>query len=140
MVLRIRQDARGAAVRQRTQALLFLVVGGVQFGFDAGLFVALTWLGTLPAWANIVSRLSAACLGFFLNGRLTFGHKALTRGQFARYIATWVLLTAVSTATVAGVAAMAGLKWAWLAKIVVEVVLAVASFLLMRNWVFKARD
>lgn len=128
-------------MRQRTQALLFLAVGGVQFGLDAGLFVALTWLGMLPAWANIAARLSAACLGFFLNGRLTFGHRSLTNAQFARYIATWVLLTAVSTATVAGVATMAGLKWAWLAKLLVEIVLAVASFLLMRNWVFgKPRD
>ncbi len=127
-------------MRQRTQALLFLGIGAVQFGVDAGLFVVLTWLGMMPAWANIVSRLSAACLGFFLNGRLTFGHGALTRGQFARYIATWVLLTAVSTVAVAGVATMAGLTWAWLMKIAVEIVLAVASFLLMRNWVFTARD
>jgi len=123
-------------VRQRTQALLFLVVGGVQFGVDAGLFVGLTWLGMVPAWANIAARLSAACLGFFLNGRLTFGHRSLDRAQFARYIATWVLLTAASTITVASVATMAGLEWAWLAKLLVELVLAVASFLLMRNWVF----
>ncbi|MDQ2701771.1 MAG: GtrA family protein [Pseudomonadota bacterium] len=125
-------------MRQRTQALLFLVIGGVQFALDAGLFVALTWFGMVPAWANIAARLSAACLGFFLNGRLTFGHRSLGRAQFARYISTWVLLTAASTITVAGVAAMAGLKWAWLAKLLVEIVLAVASFLLMRNWVFGA--
>jgi len=126
-------------VRQRTQALLFLVAGGIQFGVDAGLFVLLTWLGMVPAWANIAARLSAACVGFFLNGRLTFGHRSLDRAQFARYIATWMLLTAASTATVASVATVAGLEWAWLAKLLVEAVLAVASFLLMRNWVFGTR-
>ena len=30
-------------MRQRTQALLFLGIGAVQFGVDAGLFVFLTW-------------------------------------------------------------------------------------------------
>lgn len=118
-------------------AVLFVVVGGLQFGLDAGLFVALTWVGMVPAWANIASRLVAACVGFFLNGRLTFGHKALTNVQFARYIACWMLLTAASTVTVAAVAELSGLQWAWLAKVLVEIVLAAASFLLMRNWVFR---
>ena len=134
MTSRLRMPAGDAA-----RVLSFLLVGGLQFALDAGLFVGLTWLGMAPAWANISSRLAAACVGFFLNGRLTFGHASLTRTQFGRYVASWVLLTVASTMTVAAVAGVAGLRWAWLAKVLVEVVLAAVSFLLMRNWVFSAR-
>ncbi len=124
---------------ETARILSFLVIGGLQFALDAGLFVALTWLGAVPAWANIASRLAAACAGFFLNGRLTFGHARLDRAQFARYIASWVALTAASTVAVAVVAGLAGLRWAWLAKFLVELVLAAVSFVLMRAWVFRPR-
>lgn len=120
------------------RALVFVLVGATQFALDAGLFVALTWAGMPAAPANIASRFLAACVGFVLNGRMTFGRRSLDRWQFARYIATWVVLTGVSTIAVAGTATLAGLRWAWLAKVMVEIALAFASYLLMRNWVFRS--
>lgn len=119
--------------------MVFVAVGAFQFALDAGLFVVATWAGMPPAPANILSRLLAACVGFFLNGRMTFGRRTLDRWQFARYIATWVLLTGASTLAVAGAATLAGLRWAWLTKIAVEIALAFASYLLMRNWVFGSK-
>lgn len=128
---------KGRVPSKATEPLLFIAVGGFQFVLDSGLFVTLTWLGMLPSIANVLARLSAACVGFWLNGKLTFGQRALTRRQLGCYAICWVLLTVASTSFVAGAAALAGLKWAWLTKVVVEVVLAATSFVLMKNWVFR---
>ena len=139
----IRRWQLGLAGKRHTNArqeafklFLFLVIGGLQFAFDAGAFVALTWVGVMPSFANVLARLFAACVGFTLNGKLTFNQRSLTKTQFIRYAICWGLLTITSTVLVVAAATMAGLKWAWLTKVLVEVVLAAVSFVLMRGWVF----
>ena len=47
------------------------------------------------------------------------------------------MLTVVSTVAVAQVAALAGLSWSWIAKPFVEAGLAVAGFVVSRQWVFS---
>lgn len=116
---------------------MFLAVGGFQFIFDAGLFILLTYWGMMPFWTNLLTRFSAAMLGFWLNGKLTFGHPRLTRRQLWRYVAVWMLLTLLSTGAVGLIGHAAGMRAAWAMKIVVEVLLAALSFVLMRRWVFR---
>lgn len=130
----------GVYQRDGMRLMLFLLFGGVQFCLDAGLFMLMSYLGLSAIIANVLARFLAACTGFLLNGKMTFGREKLDRVQFARYVICWVALTCVSTLLIAMVASTAGLRWAWAAKILVEVVLAFVSFLMMRNWVFaKAR-
>ena len=116
---------------------LFLVVGGLQFGLDTGLFILLTHWGMAPSWTNVLTRFSAALLGFLLNGKLTFGQSRLTGRQLSKYLLLWVLLTLLSTGTVVVIGQLAGIQAAWGMKVLVEVVLAVLSFVLMRRWVFR---
>ncbi|MGB3394199.1 MAG: GtrA family protein [Stenotrophomonas sp.] len=117
--------------------VLFLAVGGLQFVFDAGLFILLTHWGMAPSWTNLLTRFSAALLGFLLNGKLTFGQPRLTRRQLSKYLLLWVLLTLLSTGAVITIGQVAGIRAAWGMKILVEIPLAVLSFVLMRRWVFR---
>ncbi|HYG07422.1 MAG TPA: GtrA family protein [Stenotrophomonas sp.] len=124
-------------LRQGSQ---FLVIGLVQLCLDWSLFVAFTTLGVPVPAANVASRVCAALVGFWLNGRFTFAHEGRARlgwRPLSRYVAVWLVLTAASTLLVGALAAHLGLEQAWLAKPVVEAGLAVLSFLLMRHVVYR---
>lgn len=118
----------------------FIVIGLAQLLLDWLVFVGISALGVPVPVANIVGRTSGALLGFWLNGRYTFardGQASLGWGRFARFWAVWGVLTAISTWAVTSVAAMVGLQWAWIAKPVVEGLLAVASFFIWRHVVYR---
>lgn len=116
----------------------FALVGLVQWAIDWGLLVALSHLGIAIATANIVGRIAGALAGFWLNGNLTFGGGGTSRWrQFARYAVLWGINTVFSTMAMAWIDAHAGLHGAWLAKPLVEGVLAVNTFLLSRWWVYR---
>lgn len=119
----------------------YIAFGLLQLLLDWLIFVAGTALGLPVGPANIIGRLAGMLLGFWLNGRFTF---ADSRGQrlgwarFARFLLLWLLLTATSTALLAAASDGLGLRWAWLAKPLVEASLAVVSFFGMRRFVYSA--
>ena len=118
----------------------YLVFGVLQLLLDWLMFVALTALGVPAAPANLASRTSAALLGFWLNGRYTFADgngQRLGWRRFARFWLLWLAMTAISTVLVAWVASRLGLHQAWLAKPLVEGMLALATFFLLRHWVYR---
>jgi putative flippase GtrA len=122
------------------QGAVFVIVGGVLVMVDWAVFVVLSASGLPPAPANVAGRLAGAVLGFFLNGSVTFrGEQGARLGQhrFARFALVWVVLTALSTALVTGIAAGPGLHYAWLAKPLVEACMALISFVVCRQWVFR---
>jgi len=122
------------------QGGFYLAFGVLQLLLDWLLFVAFTALGMPAAPANLASRTSAALLGYWLNGRYTFADDAGSRlgwKRFARFWLLWLAMTAISTVLVAFVAARLGLHWAWLAKPLVEGVLAMANFFLLRHLVYR---
>lgn len=122
------------------QGRFFLLVGVLQLLLDWAVFVALSALGMPAAPANLIGRISGACLGFWLNGRLTFaveGEARLGPHRFARFAAVWIGLTIVSTIGVTWLAAQFGLAWSWAAKPAIEGVLAVVSFLVSRHWIYR---
>jgi putative flippase GtrA len=126
-----------ALLRQGSQ---FLVIGLLQLVLDWGLFVAASALGVAVAPANLAGRVGGALLGFWLNGRFTFAERVggkLDWRHFLRFWVAWAVLTALSTWLVAAAAHAFGLHWAWLAKPVVEGVLAVLSFFVWRQLVFR---
>jgi putative flippase GtrA len=118
----------------------YLAFGILQLLLDWAAFVALTALGLPAAPANLASRTSAALVGFWLNGRYTFADGTGSRlgwRRFARFWALWLVMTVLSTALVATVESRLGLRWAWLAKPLVEGGLAVANFFLLRRLVYR---
>lgn len=126
------------------QPLLFLVVGGIQYLVDAGLYIVMISNGITTLPANITSRASAAGLGFLLNRYVTFGQRNESLGRFARSLFRFLLLFAAMT--LISTLAVLGLEVVWgsdntsriAAKLLVEALLAVASFLVSRFWVFRS--
>jgi len=121
----------------------FLAVGGIQYLLDAGLFALLISAGIATTPANITSRATAAAAGFVLNRYVTFGQRNDTlkrfRDSLLRFVVLWVSLTVVSTLSVLWLESVWGSDSTHriMAKLAVEAVLAVVSFVLSRWWVFR---
>lgn len=121
------------------QSRHYLMIGGVQWLVDWGVMVGLSHLGMLIEPANVAGRISGAALGYWLNGRITFAGEEHELGpvQLQRFILMWVFTTAASTWAMGSIDALFGLKWAWLAKPGVELLLGVIGFALSRHWVYR---
>ncbi|CAA9310791.1 MAG: hypothetical protein AVDCRST_MAG71-659 [uncultured Lysobacter sp.] len=117
----------------------YLAIGMLQWLVDWGVMVGLSHLGLPIEPSNVAGRVSGAALGFWLNGRITFAgsETAIGRRQFMRFAMMWVLTTVISTWSLGAINRAVGLKWAWLAKPAVELVLGAAGFLLSRHWVYR---
>ena len=123
----------------RRQGSHYLAIGGLQWLLDWGVTVCLSHLGMLIQPANITGRVSGAMLGYWLNGKFTFAdeHCAMGRVQFQRFAFIWLCMTAASTVAVGAVDDVLGLKWAWLAKPLVEIALGLVGFVLSRHWIYR---
>lgn len=119
------------------QGGLFLLIGLAQLALDSSIFIGMTALGLPVVASSLIGRSSGAAIGFWLNGRYTFGKAKLDRSHAARFIIAWLLLTVLSTALISSIAAQLGLHAAWLAKPLVEAALAVASFVISRHWIYR---
>lgn len=121
------------------QSRHYLLIGIVQWLLDWGVLVLLSHAGMSIAAANIIGRVAGACLGFWLNGRLTFaGDDTLVgRTQFVRFGILWLGTTLVSTWSLGVIDRVVGRGWAWLAKPAVELLLGVAGFIGSRHWVYR---
>ena len=77
----------------------YIVVGLLQLLVDWAVFVMLSATGLAVEPANVAGRISGAALGFWLNGRFTFAGEdtAVGRRQLARFLAMWLVTTAMST-------------------------------------------
>ena len=131
-------------MKPTAQYFLFLVIGGVQIVVDTLMFAAILVFAGEPLLGNVVSRGTAATVGFILNRRYTFnarrGGKA--SGQVLRYILLWFALTMLSTSLIAaGDAALTGVthrrEWMIGLKFLIESAMTVPSFLGMRHGVFR---
>lgn len=123
--------------RHLRQGSLFVIVGLIQLALDTSVFIAVTALGAPVVAGNLLGRASGAGLGFWLNGRYTFGKASLDRQHATRFIVAWIALTVLSTASVGIVAAHLGLHSAWMAKPLVEAVLAAINFMISRHWIYR---
>jgi putative flippase GtrA len=121
------------------QGRFFILIGVLQWLVDWGLMVGLSHLGAGVAAANVAGRVSGALLGFWLNGSITFARDGRRPGwrQLGRYVLLWCATTAFSTGAVSLIDADFGLREAWLAKPMVDGVLAIGSFLASRHWIYR---
>ncbi len=122
------------------QGFAFLLVGGAQLLLDWLVFVLVSSLGVPAIVANVCGRSTGASLGFWLNGQVTFRNDqqpALAGRPLRRFLIMWITLTAISSLAMGGFDHWAGLQYAWLAKPVVEAILAVVSFFVSRHWVYR---
>jgi putative flippase GtrA len=118
----------------------FIITGLTQLALDWGLYVALTHAGMPVAVANPLARVCVVCFGFWMHGAYTFagaGGRNLGWAQAARYAPTWITLTVLGTLALAGIESRFGLRATWFAKPAIEAVLAVVSYVALRQWVFR---
>lgn len=130
-------DGRRALLRQGAG---YLAAGGLALLVDWGVFVLLTRAAVPTAPANLLARLSGAGVAYVLNGAFTFRGRDGARlgwARLARFALVWCVMTALSTAALSIVDRALGLGYAWMAKPVVEALLAVGSFLLYRYWIYR---
>ena len=107
------------------------------FALDVALFAALYCL-CLPFWAaNIIARLPAALIHFFTMKTLISKHKAFTRLSALRYVAGAIVVLALNTLLLWGLLTL-GMNAVW-AKVVVDVVMFFATFVLQRKHLYVAR-
>lgn len=121
------------------QGSAYLVIGGLQWLLDWGVMVVLSQAGIAVRYANVVGRICGALMGFWLNGRITFANEqnALGRVQLQRFAVLWILTTVASTWAIGHVDDHLGLKWTWLAKPLIEILLGLIGFVLSRCWIYR---
>ncbi len=129
--------------RSRTlrEATAYVVVGGIQLLLDWLCFVLLTSLGLAVAPANLAARTFGAMIGFCLNGRYTFAkpteQATPTQRKLLRFLIFWLLVTAISTASVSALDQTKGLAAAWLGKPLIDSFLAFLGFLASKYWIYR---
>jgi len=122
------------------QISFFLVIGALQVALDSSVFIGLSALGVPVIPANIAGRLSGASLGFLLNGRYTFadqGKPRLSGRHLGRFVTAWSMLTMLSSAVLYLIEARSNLHMAWMAKPMLEGLIAMIGFVIWRQWVFR---
>lgn len=121
------------------QSRSYLFIGGVQWLLDWAVMVALSQAGIPVRQANVAGRVCGALLGYWMNGKFTFACEHTTLGpvQLRRFALMWLGTTLVSTWAIGQVDDVLGLRWAWLAKPLVEAALAAFGFTLSRHWVYR---
>ena len=121
------------------QSRSYLVIGGLQWLLDWVVMVALSHAGIPVRQANVAGRVCGALMGYWANGKFTFAGEgtALGRVQFRRFVLMWIGTTIISTWAIGRIDDALGLRWAWLAKPVVELGLAAIGFTLSKHWVYR---
>jgi putative flippase GtrA len=122
------------------QLVLFVMVGLVLVLVDWATFSLLFYLGMPLAPANVLGRAAGACLGFYLNGRITFaeaGVARLGRHRMLRFIIAWVAWTALGTLLMHHSREIFGDQAPYLAKPVIEAFLAGLGFLSSRFYIYR---
>lgn len=122
------------------QGLGYGAVGGIQIALDWLIFVGLTTVGVPTVGANLVGRVIAAMLGFWLNGKWTFASREGTPlgfGHLGRYLVSWSFMTLLSTVAVLIAARTEGLHAAWAIKPGADLILAAMGFTVSKYWIYR---
>lgn len=116
----------------------YAVVGFTQLAVEWGFFVLATALGVPVPAANVAARIAGASLGFWLNGRFTFARSGavLDRRALLRFATSWAVLTVVGTVAITAIESAAGLRTAWVAKPLIDVLMAGVGFLASKYWIY----
>lgn len=137
ILVRLHKHWQQPAIRQ---TLSYILIGGTQFVLDWALFSLLHWLGMPASPANLLGRASAAVVGFYLNGRFTFaesGKQKLGGARFGRFVLAWVLMTVLSTGLVQACVWLWPGPMVYLAKPVIEILLAFLNFFVLKWFVYR---
>src|SRR5690606_17465457 len=138
---------RKLAGKINTDYGLFLLSGAFQYVLDILLFAVLVFFNLTPVHANIISRCVAACVGFFLNGFYVFGFLRTANSlsilqALVKFILLLVVMTFLSSFLINQFLLVLPESYILVvsAKVVVELFLAVLSFLIQKLLVFRKKN
>lgn len=117
----------------------YLTVGLFQFILDLGLFLLLQKIGLPLFVANVISRLTAATTGYYLNRQFTFSITPTTDYSMAiRYWSFWIFMTMLSTGLIMILQNLFPANSSLgIGKFIVESFLCVVGFLISKFFVYK---
>ena len=125
----------------KKQAVLFLLIGCLQYIFDVILFAVFLSFG-IPIWlSNFFSRILCATAGYILNGRYTFSKndnfEQISEKSFFRFFIRWTVGTILSTVAIYSISDLLSHEnGIIIAKIVAEFFIVLASFIVDKYWVY----
>ena len=122
------------------QLFAYIGIGALQWVLDTVVMISSSQLGLQVGLATIAGRISGAMLGYWLNGRYTFAQGQLnTLGgtSLRRFIAFWLLATAISALILTSIDQHFGLRASWLCKPMVDIAFALLGFLAARHWIYR---
>lgn len=121
------------ATPESRRFLRFLAVGVLNTAFGYGVFSAGVLMGLPSHWALAIANIVGVCFNFFTTGRLVFSNS--DNGRIVRFILVYVV---VYLGNVGLLKAAEGLGASpVLAQLFLLPLVVVASFLLMRAFVFR---
>ena len=123
----------------RRQLFFFVLIGGTQLAADCLIFFLLVSVGVNVVLGNVVSRFSAACIGYILNSTITFRSQTknhLQKSTALRYLSVWLTLTLTSSLLIILLQSAHREIILVVGKPLVEAALALASFAFMRYWIY----
>lgn len=118
------------------ELLKFSAVSLASFAVDYSLFCLLSAITDTVALSNILARVVSGAVNYSLNRRLVFQSKAGVARSLLQYAALACSILALNTALLWLLASRLGLN-RYLAKILVEAMLFVVSFLVQKRWIFR---
>ncbi|MEH6588913.1 MAG: GtrA family protein [Halioglobus sp.] len=130
--------------RSKKQFVLFTIIGGAQYLLDVLLLYLLLRFGIDIVTANLFSRGVVGLAGFIANRFLTFHDTTTTLGaSFPRFLIAWIGTSAASTFLIVIALQLFfdgdySTNLAVLVKIVVELIVFLAAFLIQKFWIFPA--
>lgn len=118
---------------------LFFLFGILQFAVDSVIYTVLSTVGINIILANLLSRGSAALLGYFVNGKYTFNKKP-SSGTFIKFCIYWLFMTALSSfflwVSKEIYSGEENVSVTFISKVLVELLLFFISFILAKKMVF----
>lgn len=121
------------------QAIRYLIVGGLVFAFDFGVFTGLLLINAHWLFAaNIVGKIAGALLGFFLHRHFTFSWQQRQSGlmQFLSYGAVLLLNLMISSGLVYLFVISMNIE-AVIGRLLSDIITIFLAFILSRNLVFS---
>lgn len=118
---------------QNRRFVRFIGVGVLNTAFGYLVFLGGLFLGLGPAVALAIANILGVCFNFFTTGRLVFSNR--DNGRIFRFILVYVLVYAGNVGLLKAGEALAVPPA--LAQLLILPVVVVASFLLMRAFVFR---
>ena len=127
------------SVRIYREILKFSAASLASFAVDYGMFCLLSALTGAVALSNVLARIVSGSVNYTLNRKLVFESRAGVGRSLLQYAALACSILAVNTLCLWLLASKLGVN-RYAAKLAVEAVLFIVSYLVQKRWIFRKKE